>query len=180
MGCWCCGGDHRRELCEADKSKMKCNICAMENSHVSSVCLQQFAGAAVGQPSGRPPTPGLQAGMVALEGRRMRKRTYAQAAGSGSPVSATHSPPPSSIPHPPSSTLLSDPDPLPGPECSGRPAAQLESTFGTAGPAAGADPERSGSTQDAYAGAAEFTADQATSSRPSYWWRSLQVMLLSS
>ena len=27
MGCWICGEDHRRDLCEADKSSMVCNIC---------------------------------------------------------------------------------------------------------------------------------------------------------
>jgi len=61
---------------------MKCNICAKENNHVTAVCLQQFADTtAAGQPSGRPSTSGLQAGMVAMEERRVRKRTYALAAG---------------------------------------------------------------------------------------------------
>ena len=59
MGCWICGGDHRRENCDADKSTMKCNICSMENNHVTSVCLQQFADTtASGQPPGRHSTPG--------------------------------------------------------------------------------------------------------------------------
>ena len=54
---------------------MKCNICAMEKNHVTSVCLQQCADTTVaGQPGGRSPTPGLQAGMVAMEERVVRNR----------------------------------------------------------------------------------------------------------
>ena len=60
MGCWICGGDHRRDLGDADKSSMVCNICGKEQNHITKVCLQQFAGSTVaGQPGGRPPTPGL-------------------------------------------------------------------------------------------------------------------------
>ena len=93
-------------------------------------------------------------------------------------------------PSPPAPTLPGAMDEhetkLPGPECSGcaapgqhpavqrlctgcaaavqRPASsQLEST---AGPAADAGPGRSAATQSAYAGAADITADRATSSRP--------------
>ena len=96
MGCWICGEDHRRNLCNADKSSMVCNICGKEQNHVTKVCLQQFSGATVaGQPGGRPPTPGLQSGMVAMEERRVKKCSYAQVVGGGpSP------PPPGSLPAP--------------------------------------------------------------------------------
>ena len=82
MGCWICGENHRREDCDADKSAMLCNICGKEINHVTKVCLQQFAGStAAGLPGGRPATPGLQSEMVAMEERRVKKRSYAQVVG---------------------------------------------------------------------------------------------------
>ena len=78
MGCWICGSDHRRDVCNADKSGMLCEMCGKEKNHVTAVCLQQFADSTpTGQPGGRPATPGLQSGMVAMEQRRMKKRSYA-------------------------------------------------------------------------------------------------------
>ena len=152
MGCWICGGEHRREMCDAEKSAMLCNICGKEASHVTAVCLQQFAGAtAAGQPPGRPSTPGFQSGMVAMEERRYKKRSYAQVAGGSALGAAALSPP--SPPRPP-------PSPLPAP------GGQLESSVETAEPAAGGDPEGSTAAHDAYASAAAVTADRAASSRP--------------
>ena len=78
MGCWICGGEHRRDVCNEDKSCMLYNICGKENNHVTAVCLQQLAGSTpAGQPAGRPATPGLQSGMVAMEEKRVKKRSYA-------------------------------------------------------------------------------------------------------
>ena len=142
---------------------MLCNICGKENNHVTAVCLQQFAGTtAAGQPPGRPATPGFQSGMVAMEERRVRKRSYAQVAGGGALGAAAPSSP--SPPLPPLS-------PLPAPVGSGRsqssrPVGQLESSVESAEPAAGGNPERSTATHGAYAGAATIAADQAASSRP--------------
>ena len=78
MGCWICGGEHRRDVCDADKSSMFCNICGKENNHVTAVCLQQFAGStAAGLPGERPATPGLQSGMVAMKERSVKEQSYA-------------------------------------------------------------------------------------------------------
>ena len=101
MGCWICGGEHRREMCDAEKSAMLCNICGKEASHVTAVCLQQFAGAtAAGQPPGRPSTPGFQSGMVAMEERRYKKRSYAQVAGGSALGAVTPSSPSPPLPSP--------------------------------------------------------------------------------
>ena len=81
MGCWICGGQHRRDTCDADKSNMICGLCGREKNHVTAVCLQQFADSTpAGQPGGKPATPGAQSGMVVMEERRTKKRSYAQVA----------------------------------------------------------------------------------------------------
>ena len=90
MGCWICGGDHRRNVCDADKSCMLFEMCGKEKNHVTAVCLQQFADSTpAGQPGGRLATPGLQSGMVAMEQRRKKKRSYAQVAAGGALGSTT-------------------------------------------------------------------------------------------
>ena len=153
MGCWICGEEHRRDLCQADRSSMVCNICGRTENHVTKVCLQQFAGAtASGQPGGRPPTP--QSGMVVMEERRTKKRSYAQVAGGGRPSSSPgtlHSPlSPSSCTAPGSAAQ------------SAVPSANSGGCRQSAGPAAGPAPHRSRALQNA----AALTADGASPSRP--------------
>ena len=92
----------RREDCGIENSAMLCNICGKENNHVTAVCLQQFASStAAGLPGGTPAIPGLQSGMVAMEERRVKKRSYAQVVGGGD-LGSAGSPPPSPSPTPPS------------------------------------------------------------------------------
>ena len=59
-GCWCCGAEHSRSECKADKSNMVCQLCGLEKSHVTAVCLKQWDDqeAPAGQPRGRPATRG--------------------------------------------------------------------------------------------------------------------------
>ena len=72
---------------------------------MTTVCLQQFADSTpAGQPGGRPATPGLQSGMVAMEQRRTKKPSYAQVAADGvvsSTDTSSVSPPPPApfLPH---------------------------------------------------------------------------------
>ena len=115
MGCWICGGEHRHHDCDVDKSSMLCNICGMENNHVTAVCLQKFAGStAAGLPGGRSATPGLQSGMVVMEEKRVKKQSYAQVVVGGALGSAVLLPP-SPPPTPPSP----HPSQLPAPGGSG-------------------------------------------------------------
>ena len=100
IGCWICGGQHRCDSYDADRSNMLCEMCGKEKSHVTAVCLQQFADSyPAGQPGGRPATPGPgQSGMVAMEERRTKKnRSYAQVVATGVV--------PATLPHPLSSPL---------------------------------------------------------------------------
>ena len=54
MGFWVCGGQHRRDSCDADKSNMICELCGKEKNHVTAVCCLQTAlrqdSPAAGQP----------------------------------------------------------------------------------------------------------------------------------
>ena len=54
MGCWVCGGQHRRDSCDANKSNMICELCGKEKNHVTAVCCLQTAlrqdSPAAGQP----------------------------------------------------------------------------------------------------------------------------------
>ena len=57
IGCWICGGQHRRDKCEADKSGMICELCGIKKNHVTAVCLRQWTDSSpAGQPGGRPGT----------------------------------------------------------------------------------------------------------------------------
>ena len=100
MGCLICGGDHRRDVCDADKSCMLCEICGKEKNHMTAVCLQQFADSTpAGQPGGRLATPGLQSRLVAMEQRRTKIRSYAQVAAGGA-LGSTDTPSVSPLPQP--------------------------------------------------------------------------------
>ena len=58
LGCWVCGGQHRRDKFKDDKSVMVCEMCGMEESRVTQVCLRQWTNnSPAGNPVGRPPTP---------------------------------------------------------------------------------------------------------------------------
>ena len=95
MGCWVCGGQHRRDSCDTEKSKMLCKLCGKENNLVTAVCLQKFADSSpAGQPVGKPATPGIQSGMVVVE---TKKPSYAQVAAAivVNSTSGLSSPPPS-------------------------------------------------------------------------------------
>ena len=95
MGCWICGGQHKRDNCDADRSNMLCEMYGKEKNHVTAVCLQQFADSPpAGQPGGKPSTPGPgQSEMVAMKERRTKKkRSYAQVVTAGVV--------PANLPHP--------------------------------------------------------------------------------
>ena len=86
MGCWLCGGQHRLDSCDADRSNMLCEMCGEEKNHVTAVYLKQFADSSpAGQPGGRPSTPGPgQSRIVAMgERRTKKKRSYAQVVAAG-------------------------------------------------------------------------------------------------